>query len=147
MTSSDSQLKKSIVRKYIEQIVNTGQVDNIADFIAPGYTEVYNEQRYELGIEGATDHVLGVRKTYPDLKLAVKQQICEGDWVATLYSMTGTHSGEWLGIKPTFKKIQVTGVNLDRIVDGKIIEHGGAANLLEPLLEIKAIKIVEENEE
>jgi len=29
-----------------------------------------------------------------------------------------------------------------RVVDGRIVEHGGAANLLEPLLEIGAIKVV-----
>ena len=55
--------------------------------------------------------------------------------------MTGTHAGEWMGIKPTHKKIQINGVNLNRVTNGKIIEHSGAANLLEPLLEIGAIQI------
>jgi hypothetical protein len=35
----------------------------------------------------------------------------------------------------------VTAVNIDRVVDGRIVEHGGAANLLGPLLEIGAIVI------
>ena len=77
-----------------------------------------------------------------DLELKIKHQICEGEWVATSYIMTGTHSGEWMGIKPTYKKVQISGVNLDRVINGKIVVHSGAANLLEPLLEIQALKII-----
>jgi hypothetical protein len=35
-----------------------------------------------------------------------------------------------------------TGVNADRVVGGRIVEHGGAANMLGPLLEIGAVKVV-----
>ena len=73
--------------------------------------------------------------------MAIHQQIGEGDWVATSYTMSGTHSGEWLGIKPTFKQIKVSGVNINKVMNGKICEHSGAANLLQPLLSIEAIKI------
>jgi predicted ester cyclase len=58
--------------------------------------------------------------------------------------MKGTHSGSWMGIKPTGKIMEVTGINVDRIVEGKIIEHGGAANMFEGLLSIGAIKLVKE---
>ena len=40
---------------------------------------------------------------------------------------------------PTGKPITFTGVNVDRIRDGKIIEHGGAANLMDPLLKAGVI--------
>jgi len=75
--------------------------------------------------------------------LEINQQITEGDWVATCYTMKGTHSGSWMGIKPTEKLLIVTGVNIDKVVDGKIAEHGGAANLFEGLLDIGAVKIVD----
>lgn len=133
---------KSIVRQFIEQIINTGNVENIAGVISPDYVEVFNNLSYPVGIEGAIEHVKGVRKTYPDLKLTIDLQIAEGDWVATCYTMTGTHQGEWMGIAPTGKKIEVTGVNIDKVVDGKIVEHGGAANLFDSLLNIGAIKVI-----
>lgn len=43
--------------------------------------------------------------------------------------------------------MEVTGVNIDRVVDGKITEHGGAANMFEGLLTIGAIKIVKDIED
>jgi predicted ester cyclase len=130
---------KTIIRRYIEEIENTGDVSNIQEFITEEYVEVYEGERYNIGIKGAKDHVLGVRRVFPDLKLSIENQISEGEWVVTIYSVTGTFIDEWFGMKPTGKPITFTGVNVDRIKDGKIIEHGGAANLLEPLMKAGVI--------
>lgn len=133
---------KRLVRRYIEEVVNTGEVESLAEFIAPDYAEVYNNVRYALGLEGAKQHILGGRRTYEDLHLTIEQQIAEGDWVVTRATMRGTHRGGWLGTKPTGKTVEITVVNIDRVVDGRIVEHGGAANMLEPLLEAGAIRVV-----
>ena len=130
---------KTIIRRFIGEIENTGDVSNIREFISEDYVEVYEGERYVIGINGAIDHVLGVRRAYPDLKLTIENQISEGDWVATSYSVTGTFTNEWLGMKPTGKLITYTGVNIDRVKEGKIIEHGGAANLFDPLLKAGVI--------
>ncbi|MCU0452576.1 MAG: ester cyclase [Bacteroidetes bacterium] len=130
---------KDLVRRYIEDVVNTGDVSRIDDFIHLHYTEVYDGRRHEVGIPGAAEHIRGVRRTYPDLHLTVEGQIAEGDWVATSIIARGTHQGEWLGIPPTGKPLVYSGVNVDRILNGKIVEHGGAANLLTTLLAVGAI--------
>jgi predicted ester cyclase len=134
---------KLLVRRYLEEVVNTGNVNDLAAFISPDYVEVHHNTRHAIGLEGAKRHVLGVRQTYPDLHLTVEQQIAEGDWVVTRVTARGTHRGVWLGMKPTGKVVTMTAVNIDRVVDGRIVEHGGAANLLEPFLEIGAIKVAE----
>ncbi len=59
---------------------------------------------------------------------------------------TGTHEGEWLGIKPTHKKLSFSGINIDKIVDGKIVEHGGAVNTFETLWENGLITTVAETQ-
>ena len=133
---------KRLVRRYIEEVVNTGNVEKLAEFIAPDYTEVYTNRRYPLGLAGAKEHILGGRRTYENLHLTVEQQIAEGDWVVTRATARGTHRGGWLGTKPTGKTVEITVVNIDKVVDGRIVEHGGAANMLEPLLEAGAIRVV-----
>ena len=132
---------KALVRRYYEQVVNTGAIEAIPDYLSPEYVEVHENKRYPIGLEGAREHVLGVRRTYPDLHLSVEQQIAEGEWVATRVTMRGTHRGEWQGMKPTGKAVEVTAVNLDRVVDGRIVEHGGAADLLGPFLRIGAVRV------
>jgi predicted ester cyclase len=134
---------KLLVRRYYQEVVNTGDVNRLTEFISPDFVEVHSNTRYPVGLDGARDHVLGVRQTYPDLHLTIEQQIAEGEWVVTRVTARGTHEGVWLGMRPTGEKLEMTGVNIDRVVDGRIVEHGGAANLLEPLLEIGAIRIAD----
>ena len=110
-------------------------------------TEIHEGKKYPIGIEGAKEHIIGVRQTYPDLHLTIDNQIAEGEWVATCIKARGTHKGVWLNIKPTGKILTYTGVNVDRVINGKIVEHGGAANLLGPLIEAGALKIVKADED
>jgi predicted ester cyclase len=134
---------KRLVHRYIDEVVNTGDVDRTAEFIAPDYVEVYRNVRHALGIAGAREHVLGVRRTYPDLSLTVEQQIAEGEWVVIRYTARGTHLGPWRGMKPTGRTVEITGVNVDRVVGGRIVEHGGSADLLEAMLEIGAVQVAD----
>jgi predicted ester cyclase len=139
MTSDQNKL---IIRRYIEEIVNTGNVGRIGEFVSADYVEVYRGVRSAVGPDGAREHVLGVRRTYPDLHLTIDRQIAEGEWVVTQVTAKGTHLGSWLGMRPTGKAVEITAVNVDRVVGGRIVEHGGAANSLEALLEIGAVRVV-----
>ena len=140
MTTIES--NKVLVRRYITEIVNTGNTANISEYIDENYTEIYDGKSYLLGISGAIEHINGVRNTYPDLQIDIDHQVAEGNWVVTSYVMTGTHRGVWMGISPTNKVIKVTGINIDCVINGKIVEHSGAANLLEPLIRAGAVTLV-----
>lgn len=137
-----TQKNKELVRRYYEEIVNTGEVNALSEFISPDYVEVHDNTRYPIGIEGAKVHIIGGRETYADLHLTIERQIAEGDWVVTQVIARGIHQGTWMGIKPTGKPVESTCVNVDKVVGGRIVEHGGAANMLGPLLKIGAIRIV-----
>jgi predicted ester cyclase len=126
---------KEIVKQYIENILNTGNADDLSTFISPHYTEVYNNKRYRLGIKGIRKKIAGIHKIYPDLKLSIDSQITEGDWVVTSYVMNGTQLGSWIGIRPTGRTIEVRGVNINRVVDNKITEHRSSTDFLDPLIE------------
>jgi predicted ester cyclase len=123
------QLRKLVVRKFIETVINTGDLEQIGKFVAP---ETVGEMRR---------HIVGVRSTYPDLEVTVGQQIAEGDLVVTRVTAHGTHTGTFRGILPTNKRIVIEGVNIDRIIDGMIVEHWGAANTLEALIAIGALPL------
>ena len=125
-----------IVKQYIEDILNTGNDKNLSDFISPHYTELFNDKRYRLGIEGMRKKISNIRERYPDLKLSIDLQTIEGDWVITSYMMKGTQCGSWMGLIPTKKTIELWGVNIDKIVNGKIMEHTSSTHLLDPLIGI-----------
>jgi predicted ester cyclase len=132
---------KLLIRKYLEEIVNTGDTSRLHEFVAPDFRDQNDPSGRNVGIEGCRRHILDVRTTYPDLHLTIVDQIAEGDLVATCVAMTGTHRGEWPpGAKPTNKPVRMTGVNIDRVREGRIVEHGGAANELGAFIEIGLIR-------
>ncbi len=134
---------KILVRRFYEEVVATGDVERLPEFVAPDYVEIFDKVRYPCGVAGAKAHIEGGRETYSPLSLTVDRQIAEGDWVVTQVTVRGIHSGgSWLGIKPTGKAIEFTCVNVDQVLHGRIVEHGGAANMLGPLLKIGAVKVV-----
>ena len=69
--------KKNIVRRYYEEVVNTGNIDKIEEFISEENTEIFDGKRYSVGIDGAKAHIIGIRQTYPDLHLTIERQIAE----------------------------------------------------------------------
>ncbi len=124
---------KAIVSQFIETIINNREEDRAAQFLSPDC------------IDSMIQHIHAVRSTYHDLKVVIHSQIAEDDMVVSRISITGTHEGGWLGMKPTHKQVAIDAVNINRIKNGLIVEHWGVANTLEALLDIGAIKL-EENE-
>lgn len=133
---------KLLIRRFIEEVVNTGDTGRLAEFIAPDFRDQNGPSGRAAGIEGCRQHILAVRATYPDLHLTIDEQIGEGQLVATCVTMTGTHRGEWPpGAKPTNKPVRIQAVNIDRVRDGLIVEHGGAANEMAAFMEIGLIRV------
>jgi predicted ester cyclase len=59
---------------------------------------------------------------FPDSQVTIDVMIAEGDRVATK-TMTGTHTGEFNGIAPTGKHVEIQYVDILRLRDGQITEH------------------------
>lgn len=124
---------KALVKHFYEDIVSNNKIDQVADYVAENCNLRIGEDIVTLGLEGMIQHILDVKKTYPDYKMKIIRQYQEGDYIISEFIMEGTHKGEWLGMKPTNKKLTFTGVDIDKVVDGKIVEHGGAVNTFDTL--------------
>jgi steroid delta-isomerase-like uncharacterized protein len=62
-------------------------------------------------------------QAFPDGAVTVEEVVEEGDRVAVLWTYAGTHRGELFGIPPTGKTFRASGMNLERLRDGRIVEH------------------------
>ena len=49
--------------------------------------------------------------------------LAEGDLVAFTWTLSGIHNGPLAGIAPTGKHLALSGINVERMKDGKIVEH------------------------
>lgn len=130
------------VRYFYETLVSKHLLEQLPDYIAEECVVKTGEAYVPVGVEGMREHLIVIRQTYPDYTMKIVKQYTSGAYVISEFIMTGTHEGVFLGITPTNKTLSITGVDIDKVVDGKIAEHGGAANTFEAFWEHGLIKPV-----
>ena len=123
------------IKYFYETIISENEIERMAEFISPECCGKTGEKLIPAGIDGMKEHIKATKQTYPDYKMKIIKQFCDGDYVISEFIMEGTHKGEWIGIKPTGKRLVFTGVDIDKVIDGLIVEHGGAVNTFETLFE------------
>ena len=130
------------IKYFYETVISENQIERMAEFISPECCVKTGEKLIPVGIEGMKEHIKATRQTYPDYRMKIIKQFCDGDYVISEFIMEGTHKGEWIGIKPTGKQLVFTGVDIDKVIDGLIVEHSGAVNTFETLFEAGMIRAI-----
>ena len=72
------------------------------------------------GLEGFRQGFNYGLSAFSDFQHTIEDQITEGDKVATRLTASGVHTGDFLGVPPTGKRVTMTGIAIRRIVDGKV---------------------------
>lgn len=115
-------------RRAIDEGWNKGNLESIDELFAPDFVE------HQAGIAPGRDGVKGsiqtLRTAFPDLHLTVEDAIAEGDKVWLRLAATGTHSGPFMGSPGTGRQIELTVIDIARLVDGRLVEHWGVADRL-----------------
>ena len=134
--------KKELVKYFYEVIVSENMLDELAKYISEDCVQKIGEKTIFIGVDGMKQHLLALKKTYPDYTMKIIRQYTADDYVISEFVMRGTHKGNFAGITPTNQVLEVTGVDIDKVIDGRIVEHGGAANTFETFFEHHLIKPV-----
>lgn len=133
---------KDIIKYFYEVIVSENLLDELSKYISEDCVQRNGEKEILIGIDGMKQHLLALKKTYPDYTMKIIRQYAADDYVISEFIMTGTHKGDFIGITPTNKVLEITGVDIDKVINGRIVEHGGAANTFETFFEHRLIKPV-----
>lgn len=131
-----------LVKTFYEVIVSENRLDELDRYISDDCVQKVGETEIHLGIVGMRKHLVALKETYPDYAMKIIRQYSDGDYIISEFIMRGTHKGEFVGIKPTNKILEITGIDIDKVIDGKIVEHGGAANTFETFIEHHLVKPV-----
>ncbi len=117
--------------------VNTGNFDVFDEVVAPNALDHDPAPGQGRGPDGFRSFFSTMRTAFPDFGVEVEHVTATDDDVAIAYTVTGTHEGEFQGISPTGKKINVRGCQIGRFEDGKLAERWGSSDelgILEQLL-------------
>jgi len=71
-----------------------------------------------------------VHNGFPDVTFNIVEMFADGDIVVSRYIMKGTHLGEIQGIPPTGNKMEISGIMINRIENGKVVEDREEADML-----------------
>jgi steroid delta-isomerase-like uncharacterized protein len=114
---------KTIAARFYE-VYNEGNTDVVDEIFSPAFVgrDPNDPSQERRGPEGVKQVVAAFREAFPDLKGILEDQTAEGDKVVNRYTGRGTHRGEFLGVEPTGREVELAGVTIFRLRDGKIIE-------------------------
>jgi steroid delta-isomerase-like uncharacterized protein len=120
---SSAQENKAVSRRVAEEIFNGGKLDLADELYAPDYVLHDPSLPEDLhGPEGLKQYAAMNLGAFPDVRVSVEDQIAEGDMVVTRWTATGTHTGELLGIPPTGRRIEISGITINRYSGNRIAE-------------------------
>src|SRR5919204_2834192 len=91
------------------------------------------------GSGGVRQANAALRAAFPDTVHFIDDQIAEGDKVVTRLRGRATFTGEILGIPPTGKVVEISGISIHRIADGKLVEHWANADLYSLMQQLGAL--------
>jgi uncharacterized protein len=101
---------KTLVNRFV-QVWNDGNLEMLEELFAPDYKHADGRTKTAL-----KQNIEATRQAFPDLHVTVDDQMVDGDKVVTRWTARGTG-----------KKIVNTGIGIDRIVNGKILESWGSS--------------------
>jgi len=116
--------KEEIIRRYFEEAWNQGNLLVLDEIVDQNYIN-HNPGIADPapGPAGLKPIITAIRQAFPDLKYIIKNLVISDQQVAVHVLMTGTHHGDFFGIAPTHKTIEVEQMQIERIVNNKIVEH------------------------
>lgn len=101
---------KAVVRRYIEEVINKGNLDLIDTLFAPNMREKVR------------DFLTNGGDPFPDGQEEIKDMLAEGDKVMVWWLFHGTHQGEFLGIPATGKPFEIVGFAVYDFKNGQIVD-------------------------
>jgi steroid delta-isomerase-like uncharacterized protein len=114
---------KAIVRRLYEDVWNRRKLDVVSTLFSPSHAlRDNNSPGSSVGPEAYRGQVAMYLAAFPDLRIAVEDTVAEKDKLVTSWTISGTHKGEFLGIRPTNKKVSVEGITIHYLANGKIID-------------------------
>jgi steroid delta-isomerase-like uncharacterized protein len=116
---------RAVVRR-LHEIWNTGDVAAVDEIYAESFVGHFPPSSHlpeRRGRAGAREGITRIKAAFPDWHEAIEDMVTEGNTVVTRYTSTGTHRGEFRGLRPTGTKISVPEISIYRVARGKVTEQ------------------------
>ena len=124
---------KALIRKWID-----AWIVNDLDVLDEIFAQDYKVNEMLIGIAGVKQGVQFLHAVLSDITAELHEIVAEEDKVVIRWSVRGRHAGNFMGIPPTGKELELTGINIYQIVDHKMIANHEQTNIAEVIQKLKA---------
>jgi steroid delta-isomerase-like uncharacterized protein len=110
-----------VMQRAFEEIMTRGNIAAINELFASDFTG-HDTSGGTFGREEFREGVLDMLSAFSDRQVKIADQVVAGDKVVSRWQATGVHAGEFNGIPATGRRVSLTGISIDRIAGGRIVE-------------------------
>ena len=122
-----SEEHKALARRFYGSI-SAGRLDVIDELVAEDAVEHEDFFGLSSGREGTRHFFEMMRTAFSEFTMTIEDILADGDRVVVRAKMSGTHSGEFMGIAATGRRIDVPLADFVRFEGGKMVEHWGVTD-------------------
>jgi predicted ester cyclase len=131
-----AQENKDLVRREQDELWNhIGDLHAAEELFAAGQAEA------------AKQEAANFRRGFQDVTSTIEDLIAEGDKVVARWRSRATHQGDYMGLAPSGKEVEFTGISVYRIEGGKIAQSWNIEDQFGLMHQIGAIPEPEQSEE
>jgi steroid delta-isomerase-like uncharacterized protein len=130
-----------LFKRFYEDVLGKGEINLLDELVADDVVDHEDALPGQPpGREGVKFFVKAVRDAFPDIRpAAMGPLLTDGDLEAGYFVMTGTHEGDFLGVPATGKSVEIKGLDIIRVKDGKVTEHWGATDTMSLMEQLGAL--------
>ena len=129
-----------LIQRFYDELLGEGNLDSLDELVTDDVVD--HEQGLPgqpEGEEGVAFFVNALRGAFSDIRATVGQSLQSGDLACAQTTITGKHTGEWMGVPATDKSFEIECIDIIRIEDDKCAEHWGVTDNMALMMQIGAI--------
>ena len=128
LTKSNDRSRTEDTRRVVEAMVdglNDHDIEGMGRFFAPGFRWMGNAGcGTKNGLGEFQDHwQRPFQAAFSDKVCVDEARIAEGEWMAAFGRQEATHSGPFMGIAPTGRRVEIRYMDFWRVEDGRIVDN------------------------
>src|SRR6266542_3702279 len=139
-SAMSAEANKAIVRRFYAA---TGDVDHAAALVSDDLVDHSLPPGFPQGVAGYRRLMAMADCAFSDIRVTLEDLLAEGDKITDRLTVRARHTGEFMGIPGTGKRVTITATNIHRLAEGKIAEHWGDADQLGLLQQLGALPVPE----
>jgi steroid delta-isomerase-like uncharacterized protein len=140
-----TETNKQTCRLFLQTVFNEGRLGLASAFLSPDAVHHdlgLDAEEARCGSEPLVENLYLYRFAFPDLRVEIQDMVAEGDRVVTRLVLTGTHTQRLMGIAASGRRVRISGVRIDRLAEGHIVEswfHWDSLGMLEQIGALPAL--------